>query len=497
MKHKFYYAGEEQIVLSPVENLLAVKFKPDVDEAACSAIADRLQSSSGTLASELLPSFNLSLVSIDPQVSSESLSQEIEDLSTDSAVDSVLTVFQMPEGEDGEVLILDQQFRVQFTPDAKAGQISKLNKEHSVQVVAKEDLGSGSYLLAVTDESKLNALELANLYHENDLTEYAEPDWIMVMNKLAAAVNDPFLSQQWALSKMRVKQAWELSRGSNRIKIAILDEGVQTSHPDLRGKIVDPYDAITNTNNQEPNAWDGHGTACAGIAAAITNNRQGIAGVAPNCMILPVRIAQGRQNAPGWITNTTIIARGIYMAVNRGADVLSNSWGGGAYNATIRRAFQYAITHGRAGKGCVVISAAGNSDVRRISYPAKYPESLACGASNQWDQRKSRTSRDGETWWGSQYGPELDFLAPGVKIYTTDIRGGGGYGSGDYVPNFNGTSSATPNAAGVAALILSIDPHLKHWEVADILKLSARDLGPRGRDDQHGWGRIDALKAVQ
>jgi thermitase len=177
--------------------------------------------------------------------------------------------------------------------------------------------------------------------------------------------------------------------------------------------------------------------------------------------------------------------------------VLSTSWGGGPYSATIRSAFQYARTHGRGGKGCVAICASGNSDIRGLIYPAKYPECLACGASNEWDQRKSKTSLDGENWWGSQYGPEQDFLAPGVHIYTTDITGTGGYSSGDYFNRFNGTSSATPNAAGVAALILSVDPNLKQWEVRDILRLAAKDLGPAGWDEQHGWGRIDAHRALQ
>ena len=280
------------------------------------------------------------------------------------------------------------------------------------------------------------------------------------------------------------------------IKIAILDEGVQTNHPDLRAKIVTPYDAIDNDNNQEPNPWDGHGTACAGIAAASTNNNRGVAGVAQNCKILPVRIAQGRRNARGWITNASIIARGIMIAVIRGADVLSNSWGGGPYNNTIRNAFKYAVTRGRGRKGCVVISASGNTNKRGIVFPARYPESMACGASDQTDNRKSPASPDGEMW-GSDYGPGLDFLAPGVRIFTTDLTGSAGYTSTGYTSRFNGTSSATPNAAGVAALILSVDRNLRQWEVRDILRLSAKNLGPSGWDEQTGWGRIDALKALQ
>lgn len=296
---------------------------------------------------------------------------------------------------------------------------------------------------------------------------------------------------------MRVPQAWRISKGSSRIKVAVVDEGVQVAHPDLAGKIVTPYDAVGNDNNQNPNSWDGHGTACAGIVAARTGNRIGIAGVAPNCKILPVRIAYTARPRSNWITTTSWIARGIRVAALRGADVISNSWGGGPYSSTIRSAFQYAHRYGRGGKGCVIISATGNNDRRGIFYPAKYPESMACGASNQWDQRKSRTSRDGERNWGSNYGPELDFVAPGVQIYTTDNVGSGGYSPGNYFSRFNGTSSATPNAAGVAALVLSVDPNLRQWEVRDILRLTARDLGDRGKDEQFGYGRINAEVALQ
>jgi hypothetical protein len=146
-------------------------------------------------------------------------------------------------------------------------------------------------------------------------------------------------------------------------------------------------------------------------------------------------------------------------------------------------------------------AATGNGDVLGVAYPARLSPSisglLAVGASNEWDQRKSKTSLDGENWWGSNYGPEVDIVAPGVHIYTTDIMGTTGYGGGNYVNNFNGTSSATPHVAGVAALILSVDPGVRGWEVEDILKLTARDLETPGRDQFTGFGRVDARAALE
>ena len=390
-------------------------------------------------------------------------------------------------------MILVPEFRVQFKPDVTEVEINEYNKKHGVEIVAEHDLGHNSYLLAPEEDNDKDALELANIYHRSRLTHYSEPAWAFTIPS-AAIPDDTFYSEQWGLSKMGLPSAWRINSGDPSIKIAIVDEGVQTNHPDLSGKIVTPYDAVGNDNNQNPNAWDSHGTACAGIAAASTNNNRGIAGVAPDCKIIPIRIAYTTGPRSNWITNTTWIARGIRVAAIRKADVISNSWGGGPYSNAIRAALQFAQTSGRGGKGCVIISATGNGDRNFVSYPAKYPESLACGASNEWDQRKSRTSSDGEHWWGSQYGPEVDFLAPGVHIHTTYNTNSG---RGSYVDNFNGTSSATPHASGLAALLLSVDSRLRSWEVADILRLTAVDLGPNGRDDEHGWGRLNAERALQ
>jgi len=538
MATSFYYADQDKVELTPSTAFVALKLdaKEEADREpimASVAEAEGMQQPEDT---ELIEEYDLLLVPTVQEADEKTVRSATSSISKTAGVQSEFPVYQMPNGETDEVMILIPQFRVQLKPDATREDLEGLNKKHNVEILESGDVLPGSFLLGVTDTAKKNALELANLYHESELTEYAEPDFVMKVRHVApvspdiqveedvatvpseqrgdgdlldepvlepsvepaAPVNDPFFPQQWALQKMRVPQAWSLTKGRASIKIAIVDEGVQTGHPDLTGRIVSPYDAVGNDTNQEPNSWDGHGTACAGIAAATSDNGRGIAGVAPRCRVMPIRIAYSARPGANWTTTTTWIARGIIRAAQQGADVISNSWGGGAYSSTIRTAIDYARRNGRGGKGAVVISATGNSDrANGVIYPAKYTESLACGASNEWDQRKSRTSRDGETWWGSNYGPEVDFVAPGVHIYTTDLTSTSGYGSGSYVPNFNGTSSATPNAAGVAALILSVDPNLRQWEVRDILRLTARDLSPRGRDNQHGFGRVDALRAVR
>ena len=300
-----------------------------------------------------------------------------------------------------------------------------------------------------------------------------------------APPSDPGFGSQWGLAKIRAPEAWEITAGSSGISVAIIDEGCDMVHEDVA------YDGDSDPSPAFPQ--DAHGTACAGVAAARAGNGKGGAGVAPGCRIVPIRIAQGIPGSPYWSTDSGKVASGIRKAVDLGADVLSNSYRVGPSNAVLS-ALRYAQTNGRGGKGSLIAAAAGNGDVRGLIYPARLssaiPGFLAVGASNEWDQRKSKTSLDGESWWGSNWGPELDCVAPGVHVYTTDITGTAGYGSGNYVPNFNGTSSATPHAAGVAALVISVDPELRSWEVEEIIKLSAKGAGSgRPRRGVRPWAR--------
>ncbi|RTY83162.1 T9SS type A sorting domain-containing protein [Flavobacterium sp. ZB4P23] len=312
---------------------------------------------------------------------------------------------------------------------------------------------------------------------------------------------------------MDVEEAWSYTTG-NDIKVAIIDEGVDLNHPDLMANLLLGYDATGGNSNGGPNITtdDSHGTACAGIVAAVGNNNLGVAGIAYNSKILPVRIAYTNGYPLGdqrrkWISSDTWIANGISWAVQNGADVLSNSWGGGSPSTTITNAINNAVTNGRNGKGCIVLFSSGNENTA-VSYPATLPNVIAVGASSMCDQRKTPTSCDGETRWGSNYGTGIDVIAPGVQIFTTDISGLSGYGTADYISDFNGTSSACPNVAGVVALILSVKPSLTGIEARQILESSTDKINgysysssisgqPNGTwNNEVGYGRINALKAV-
>ena len=238
---------------------------------------------------------------------------------------------------------------------------------------------------------------------------------------------------------MDVDLAWSHSTGEG-IKVAIIDEGVDLNHPDLSTNLINGYDATNRSSAGHPSGDDAHGTACAGIVASVANNSTGTAGVAYNAKIMPIRIAYSfnYRGQSYWNTSNSWIADGINWAVDNGANILSNSWGGGSPSNLITDAIDNAVINGREGKGALVLFAAGNAN-SAVSYPATLSQVIAVGASSMCDERKSPNSCDGEYWWGSNYGTDLDILSPGVKIYATDISGRNGYSTGDYISNFNGT----------------------------------------------------------
>lgn len=310
-----------------------------------------------------------------------------------------------------------------------------------------------------------------------------------------------FRPEQYAITRTKADQAWQFAVGDPSIRIAVLDEGVDTKHADLQEYICGAFDASDNDEFQEPNAWDGHGTACAGLAAAVPHDASGVRGVAFGCSILAVRIAYSERPHGPWATTNGQIASAIDWSWRNGASILSNSWGGGAPSNALINAFDRAKHYGREGKGCIIVVAAGNNQ-GPVSFPANIPDVICVAASNQNDEIKTKESSDGESWWGSNFGPEVTVAAPGVHNLTTDITGSSGYNvNGDYFSQFNGTSSATPLVAGACALILSANTMLSSNDVRNILRETAEKVGDieyiNGRNDHFGYGRVNILRAVQ
>lgn len=356
--------------------------------------------------------------------------------------------------------------------------------------------------------AKTDVFELCATLDHDSMVRFAEPDFITIgkhiPSKSSSTTPSVALPQaaekQYAMNITQARAAWEVQLGLLSITIAILDEGVDTKHKDLAGAISKTFDGTDNDPYQEPNSWDGHGTACAGLAGgAGKESDNGVLGSGTGCSIMPIRIAYSGHEGGPWVTSNSIISRSIKWAWENGADVLSNSWGGGAPSNEIAEHFENARTKGRGGLGCVIVVAAGNSN-GPVQFPGTVPNILTVSASNEFDQLKTPTSADGENWWGTCFGPEISVAAPGVHNRTTDIGGVAGYTDGDYSPNFNGTSSATPIVAGACGLVLSCNRNFQEEQVREIIIRSADKVGAYeyvdGRNDYFGYGRLNVLNAV-
>ena len=298
----------------------------------------------------------------------------------------------------------------------------------------------------------------------------------------------------WSHAKIGVAKAWEITEGNKDIAVAVLDEGVDTTHPALKPAVVAERDFIGgNGDSAMPNGDDAHGTACAGI---VLSRDKTFPGIAPRCSLIAARIAM--DDDPGhWVFDDFATADAIDWCWRQGAAVLSNSWCGGAPSDAISRAFARARTQGRGGLGSVVAIAAGYSETL-IDFPGTLPGYVTVGASNPADERKTHASSDGEYGWGSNFGSTITLLAPGVFIWTTDIVGPAGYDPGDFTKTFNGTSSATPAVAGAAALMMSSNPALSATSVRDLLGRTAKKLtGQTTWTQELGWGRLDVAGAVK
>lgn len=295
--------------------------------------------------------------------------------------------------------------------------------------------------------------------------------------------------------------AWDLPQGygSSSIIIAIIDSGVDTAHEDLR--LVSGYDYGDNDSNPMDDAPDaGHGTSCAGIAAAKANNGIGVAGIAGGCSVMPLKVA----NSNGELS-FTFINNAITHAADNGAHIISMSFGAEDMvqgdSPSTDAALEYAYSN-----NVTIFAATANENASVMNYPSNHNKVISVGAASPSGERKSPSSSDGEDWWGSNYGVDtqdardaVDIMGPTI-LPTTDISGSAGYASGNYsMYLFNGTSCATPYVAGAAALILSFRPTLTPAELRTVMTSTATDMtfdGGVGWDRYTGYGMVNVYNAI-
>ena len=395
----------------------------------------------------------------------------------------------------------------------------------SKKLISKElyDINAQIYIVAF-DEKPEDRLPTAARLYETGLCEFVEPSFL-VLNTSESIVSQniarsatsssanttDYYPLQWGLKNtgqsltstisatsgydVGAEVAWEITKGSSSIKVAVVDNGIEANHPDLAGKLLLGYNALLNEVGMNCTGPDynllkgSHGTNCAGIIAA-ADNGIGVVGIAPNCKIIPIKIYNEYSFYP-----TDIIAGLRYACAE--ADVISCSWSGAGndpyFSPLITALIDSAAVHGRNGKGCVVVFSAGNinSNGEAVRFPATLSSTIAVGA----------ISPSGQWYNGSCYGAELDVVAPGAIIWTTGLNGG--YSSLD------GTSFACPFVSGIAALVLSVDPLLTSQEVRYIIESTTRKITPpygfyyhyeNGRpytwEQRMGYGLVQADNAV-
>ncbi|HSS47983.1 MAG TPA: S8 family serine peptidase [Thermoanaerobaculia bacterium] len=354
-------------------------------------------------------------------------------------------------------------------------------------------------------------IEISNRLTGLDEVVLAAPNFISQYRRQAPP---SILPQEWHLGGegLDVLAAWKRTMGDRKIVVAVLDDGVDVDHPNLRGSLwknpdpgaQDPIgrdfflpDGHPDHFNPRPKKFqfpfdrtkgnDIHGTACAGLIAA-GGLGQGSVGVAPGCRLLPVKIFHGDALAPD-----ERVADAVRYAASH-ADILSCSWTGGSPD--VEQALEDASGE-RQGLGAAVFCAAGNEFGAAVGFPARTPHVIAVGAST--DQREHADY--------SNVGPEIAVVAPssgGIRsLFVSDVSlpGRGFNPDGLYASGFGGTSAAAALAAGVGALVLSVHPDLRREELKELLQATADKIGrgydSGGRSDAFGSGQVNAGKAVE
>lgn len=361
--------------------------------------------------------------------------------------------------------------------------------------------------------------DLANEIVKLDGVEYATPEFVSEYRH--EALPTTYAMGQWNYDQINLKQAWTITKGTPNVVIACIDDGVEISHPSLAGRIklnpdptepkdkygrdffvnynklghFDPRPKVFQSPYDQKSLNDIHGTPCAGILVA-NGSVNDVTGAAPGCLVLPVKVFHGGAS----MANDSRVADAIDYASDF-ADVISCSWTGvdsdDVESACLAAGFK------RGGKGVPIFCATGNYGTG-IGYPAAYSSTIAVGACTHLGNHASYSNQ----------GAEIDLVAPSdgdnKGILTLDVyQGDMGYNDGvailggtggELYSGFGGTSAATPLAAAVGALCLSVNPSLTRANLLTILRNTADKIGQEnyisGHNPKFGYGRVNALKAV-
>jgi serine protease len=374
------------------------------------------------------------------------------------------------------VQIKAREYIVKFNQDIDRAYLQKEILKGKGQILNR--LRDNIYKISLDDENR----DIIKKLEENPLVSYIEPEYLVHIQHIP---NDPGYAKQWNLKLLNLETVWQNWSGSKDTIVAVIDTGILPGHPDLAGNIIPGYDFIDDDNDPtDTNKEFSHGTHVAGIIGAMTNNQQGIAGINWQVSIMPIRVI-GKEGTGDY---SALIA-GIYWAVDNGANVINLSLAGSMDTIALREAIQYAVQH-----QVTVVAAAGNNGSSPILYPARYPEVISVGAVGPTRERA----------YYSNYGPELDLVAPGgdssilTEEYNTILSTAGYMDNNTAVYQYTwaqGTSMAAPHVSASVALLYSAgitDP----VEIQRLLRETADDLGSPGPDSFYGAGLLNIKRAL-
>lgn len=394
--------------------------------------------------------------------------------------------------EYGKLVIPTGLIYVELKSDSDFSILRQTAEEHGCRIVNQNAFMPLWYTLQVTPQSDGDCVEVANMIYETGLFANAEPSFAFD----ACISYDPRSKDQWALYNndyqdidISISKAWNYSTGQG-ITVAVIDNGIDRNHEDLIDNISPKsYDAYSKTSpskiysfiDKEGNVHIDHGTHCAGIIGAVRNNNIDIAGVAPDVELISISVDLQKANSAEQIAN------GFNWACSNDADIISCSLSRRTPCALVKESIDNAISTGREKRGCVIVCAAGN-DTTTVAFPANYrKEIIAVG----------NLEKNGTIRFTSNYGEELTVCAPGMEILSTitDNR----------VGELSGTSMACPHVAGIAALIMQINPALSTLKIKEIIakntkKIESMPITETKQygtwNERYGYGLVDAYKSV-
>ncbi|MEO0779393.1 MAG: S8 family serine peptidase [Bacteroidota bacterium] len=499
-------SGKGQLVLKKSRSLVGLKPKADKDLARRAYVKDKKYKNLGGFQVVRL---NRARTSLDDKLDEVRRKREIE---TGTHVYHV-------EGSKRPLVPTGEIYLIFHEGTSEAEQREALASYH-LKLVERRDAQT---LVAVVTAKSPNPIKAANGLQKNEWVKHAEPDLDTYVDSYEEFIepDDTLLDHQWHFNNpgfivdanwrtakgadAKILDAWKRigNMGSEGIKLAVIDNGFDLNHPDLRHKVHRPFDLWNQSSRiEQGDARFTHGTPCATVALAASNG-SGIVGVAPNARFMPIS---------GTSYSLRATEQMFDKCIENGADVISCSWGttDPAFHLSPLKeaAIAKAAREGRNGKGCVICFAVGNEDLDYVSFYAAHPDVIAVAASTSKDEHASYSNRGREVTVCAPSNGDWPIIAgraswdegvsweQGVFRYWRD-----GQSRGDRYKHFGGTSSACPLVAGICALILSVHPDLTAREVKEILMKTADKIGgpseyANGHSLRYGAGRVNADRAV-